>query len=85
MKPTQKEYREELLALTVDLLGDVIALNCILEQLSPNSPWDGVVQDTLLSKLNDFIHQGSHDIAQISTWLTQSSQGSFGRDQPSVI
>ena len=83
--PTQKENREELLTLAVDLLGDVIALNCVLEQLGPDSPWDGPVGETLLNKLNDFIRHGSREIAQLSAWLTQSSQGSLVRDQPSTI
>lgn len=83
--PTEKENREELLTLAVDLLGDVIALNCVLEQLGPDSPWDGVVRDALLNKLNEFIRYGSQEIDRISTWLTQSSQGSLGRDQPSTI
>lgn len=83
--PTQKENREELLTLAVDLLGDVIALDCILEQFGPDSPWDGPVGETLLNKLNDFIRHGSREIAQLSTWLTQSSHGSLERDQPSTI
>lgn len=81
----QDENREELLALAVDLLGDVITLNCVLEHFTPDSPWDGVARDTLLSKLNDFIQQGSRDLVFLTSLAVQSSQGSLGRDQPSVI
>ena len=39
MNPTQKENREELLTLAVDLLGDAILLDCLLDRLGPDSPW----------------------------------------------
>lgn len=85
MNSTQKENREELLALAVDLLGDVIALNCVLEHFTPDSPWDGVVRETLLNKLNDFIQQESQDLLFLTSHTVQSSHGSLGRDQPSVM
>lgn len=81
----QDENREELLALAVDLLGNVITLDCVLEHFTPDSPWDGVVRETLLNKLNDFIQQESRDILLLTSHAVQSSHGSLGRDQPSVI
>lgn len=85
MKPTEKENREELLTLAVDLLGDSIALNCVAEHFHKNDPWDGIVRDTLLQKLGSMIRFNSEEIALMAGRIVQSSQGSLGRDQPSVI
>lgn len=74
MNPTQKENREELLTLAVDLLGDVIALDCVLDRLGPDSPWDGIVADTLLEKLGCFLVQGAQDIALLAGLLTRRDQ-----------
>lgn len=74
MNPTQKENREELLTLAVDLLGDAILLDCLLDRLGPDSPWDGVVAAALLEKLGSFLAQGARDISLLSALLTRPDQ-----------
>lgn len=74
MNPTQKENREELLTLAVDLLGDAILLDCLLDRLGPDSPWNGVVFDTLLNRLGSFLTQGAQEISFLSGLLTQRDQ-----------
>ncbi len=74
MKPTQKEYREELLALAVDLLGDVLLLDCLLERLHHDPAWEGVIADTLLKKLNDFLSQNAQEITFLTKCLLAQRQ-----------
>lgn len=74
MQPTQKEYREELIALAVELLGDVLLLDCLLERLNHDHAWDGVVVDTLLDKLNDFLSQNAQEVTFLTECLLAQRQ-----------
>lgn len=74
MNPTQKENREELLTLAVDLLGDAILPDCLLDRLGPDSPWNGVVSDTLLNRLGSFLTQGAQEISFLAGLLTRRDQ-----------
>lgn len=74
MNPTQKENREELLTLAVDLLGDAILPDCLPDRLGPDSPWNGVVADTLLEKLGSFLTQGAQNITLLAGLLTRRDQ-----------
>ena len=71
MKPTQKENREELLALAVDLLGDAVLLDCLLERYPGGAPWSGPVWNTLLDRLRSYISENSREIALLAGRLTQ--------------
>lgn len=74
MNPTQKENREELLTLAVGLLGDAILLDCLLDRLGPDSPWDGAVADALLERLGSFLTQGAREISFLTGLLTRQDQ-----------
>lgn len=72
-KPREQELREELLSSATGLMGDVLLLDCLLDRLEREDldGWDGVVLETLLDMLSDFIREGCWETGFLARQLAE--------------
>lgn len=70
-RPTQREYRRELIGLAQDLLGEVILLDGLLGYYEAENPWKGQVWDDLLRAQRSRADNTAEDLMSVMGFLIE--------------
>lgn len=72
-RPTQKEYRRELIELAQELMGDVLLLDGLLGRYEEENPWKGRVWDDLLRTVKSRLENTAEDLMHVMGFLVEGA------------